>query len=71
LKVNVVTVTERDCPEGEEPIAWYLVTNEPITTAEQVAAVVDTYRARWVVEELSPPVSEGPISTGITGTRVP
>ena len=52
LKVNVVTVTERDCPEGEEPIAWYLVTNEPITTAKQVAAVVDAYRARWVVEEL-------------------
>lgn len=52
LKVNVVTVTERDCPGGEEPIAWYLVTNEPIATAEQVAAVVDAYRARWVVEEL-------------------
>jgi len=51
LKVNVVTVTERKCPKGEEPIAWHLVTNEPIATAEQVAAVVDAYRARWVVEE--------------------
>jgi hypothetical protein len=28
-----------------------LVTNEPIDTAEQVAAVVDAYRARWVIEE--------------------
>ena len=52
LKVNVVTVLERDCPEGQEPIAWYLVTNEPIDTAEQVAEVVDAYRARWVIEEL-------------------
>jgi hypothetical protein len=52
LKVNVVTVTERDCPRGEEPIAWYLVTSEPIATAQQVAAVVDAYRARWIVEEL-------------------
>jgi hypothetical protein len=52
LKVNVVTVTECDCPRGQEPIAWYLVTGEPIATAEQVAAVVDAYRARWVVEEL-------------------
>jgi hypothetical protein len=51
LKVHVVTVMERDCPEGDEPIAWYLVTNEPITTSEQVASVVDAYRARWVVEE--------------------
>jgi hypothetical protein len=51
LKVHVVTVVERDCPKGDEPIAWYLVTNEPIATSEQVAAVVDAYRARWVVEE--------------------
>jgi hypothetical protein len=43
LKVHVVTVMERDCPEGDEPIAWYLVTNEPIATPEQVAAVVDVY----------------------------
>jgi hypothetical protein len=35
---------ERDCPEGDEPIVWYLVTNEPIATPEQVAAVVDAYR---------------------------
>jgi hypothetical protein len=51
LKVNVVTVLERNCPKGEQPVAWYLVTNEPIDTAEQVAAVVDAYRARWVIEE--------------------
>ena len=24
---------ERDCPKGDEPIAWYLVTTEPIATA--------------------------------------
>jgi len=52
LNVNVVTVVERDCPKGQEPIAWYLVTSEPIDTAEQVAEVVDAYRARWVIEEL-------------------
>jgi hypothetical protein len=44
-------VLERDCPKGQEPIVWYLVTNEPIDTAEQVAEVVDAYRARWVIEE--------------------
>jgi hypothetical protein len=49
--MNVVAVTERNCPKGQEPIAWYLATNEPIDTIEQVAAIVDAYRARWVVEE--------------------
>lgn len=49
--VNIVMVTEPDCPKGDEPISWYLVTNEPIETADQVAAVVDAYRARWLVEE--------------------
>jgi hypothetical protein len=48
--VNVVTVLEHDCPKGEQPIEWYLVTNEPIDTTEQVAAVVDADRARWVIE---------------------
>lgn len=51
LRVNVVTVTERDCPPDVAPIAWYLVTSEPVDTVEQVEAVVDAYRARWVVEE--------------------
>ena len=46
--MNVVAVTERNCPKGQEPIAWYLVTNEPIDTIEQVADIVDAYRARWV-----------------------
>jgi hypothetical protein len=43
---------EHDCPKGEQAIEWYLVTNEPIGTTEQVAAIVDAYRARWVIEEL-------------------
>jgi Transposase DNA-binding/Transposase DDE domain len=51
LEVNVVTVVEENCPAGEEPIAWYLVTSEPVSTAKQVAAVVDAYRARWTIEE--------------------
>jgi hypothetical protein len=52
LKVNVVAVTERESPKGQEPVAWYLATSEPIETVEQVAAIVDAYRARWVIEEL-------------------
>lgn len=51
LRVNVVTVTERNCPADATPITWYLVTSEPVDTVEQVEAVVDAYRARWVIEE--------------------
>jgi hypothetical protein len=52
LKANVVTVVERRCPPGVQPVAWFLVTTEPIETQEQVAFIVDAYRTRWLVEEL-------------------
>jgi hypothetical protein len=51
LKANVVTVVERRCPRGVEPVAWFLVTTEPIETRAQVEFIVDAYRTRWVVEE--------------------
>lgn len=51
IGVNVVHVYEPDPPPGEEPVEWYLHTTEPIGTVEQVASVVDYYRARWTVEE--------------------
>jgi len=49
---HVVWVYEPEPPEGCDPVEWLLYTNEPIDTAEQVAAVVDAYRARWLIEEL-------------------
>lgn len=51
LAVNVVRVFEPEPPEGQEAVEWFLLTNEPIDTKEQVAAVVDAYRTRWVIEE--------------------
>jgi hypothetical protein len=51
LHVNVVYVQEVDPPQGQEPVAWVLVTTEDIETPEQVEAVVDHYRARWLIEE--------------------
>ena len=49
--VNIVEVMEVDPPEGEVPVSWRLVTTLPVDTPEQVAAVVDAYRARWLIEE--------------------
>jgi hypothetical protein len=51
LSVNVVRVWEPEPPEGEEPIEWFLETTEPINTLEQLLFVVDSYRARWLIEE--------------------
>ena len=51
LPINVVRVREVDAPEGVQPIEWLLYTTEPVDTAEQLAAVVDYYRARWLIEE--------------------
>jgi hypothetical protein len=51
LAVHVVCVREIDPPEGVEPVEWRLVTNLPIGGIDQIAFVVDAYRARWVIEE--------------------
>jgi hypothetical protein len=51
LKTNVVTVTERGCPRGVEPVSWFLVTTEPIDTRAQIEFIVDAYRTRWIIEE--------------------
>jgi hypothetical protein len=49
--VNVVKVTELNPPPGEPAVEWTLLTDLPIWTAEQVEAIVDHYRARWLIEE--------------------
>lgn len=51
LALHVVRVWELETPEGESPIAWVLVTSEPIDTEAQLLQVVDWYRARWTIEE--------------------
>lgn len=51
LAVQVVHVFEPSPPSGEVPIDWVLVTSEPVCAITEVEAVVDHYRARWVIEE--------------------
>lgn len=52
LTLNVVQVFEPKPPKGEEAIEWTLYTTEAIDTVEEMAAIVDHYRARWRAEEL-------------------
>jgi len=51
IAVNLVCAKEVDPPEGEEPVDWILATNLPISTVHEVIRVVDTYKARWRIEE--------------------
>lgn len=51
LQLNFVLVQEVEVPEGCEPVVWRLVTTLPVGTADEIARVVDIYRARWVIEE--------------------
>ena len=51
LTLHLVRVWEAAPPEGEEPIEWRLLTNEPVDDAAELVRIVDRYRARWTIEE--------------------
>lgn len=51
LSINAVHVIEPAPPDGEQPVEWMLFTSEPVTSLEQATAIVDHYRARWMIEE--------------------
>lgn len=51
LSVNVIHVFERKPPKGEPAVEWFLLTNLPIDTDEDIGFAVDCYRARWTIEE--------------------
>jgi len=51
LKLNVIHVLEAQPPPGEPPVEWFLLTNLPVSTSEEIAFAVDCYRGRWTIEE--------------------
>lgn len=51
LSINAVHVFEPHPPDGQQAIDWMLFTSEDVTSVEGAIAVVDHYRARWVIEE--------------------
>jgi len=51
LQVRAVFVFEPNPPKGEEPVEWMLLTSEPVDSFEDAVAIVDHYRARWMIEE--------------------
>jgi len=51
LQVYAVYADEVDCPEGEEPVSWMLLTSEAVTTVEQALVILQWYSYRWRVED--------------------
>jgi hypothetical protein len=51
LRVNVVYVRELDAPADAPSLQWVLYTSEPIDTLQDRLAVIEYYRARWLIEE--------------------
>lgn len=51
LRLHVVVAEEASAPEGEPPVCWRLYTTEPIDTHADIEHIIDTYRARWRIEE--------------------
>jgi len=51
VTLQAVHVVEPAPPDGESPIEWMLFTSEPVQSLTDATAVVDHYRARWLIEE--------------------
>ncbi len=59
LTLNVVRVCEQGAPSGEKPIEWLLFTTEPISSQQEIEAIVDIYRTRWLIEECNKAIKTG------------
>lgn len=59
IPVNVVRVFEPAPPDGQDPVEWVLLTSEPIATTDDLVAIVDGYRTRWLIEEYFKAIKTG------------
>ncbi len=50
VEVTVLLAQESRTPKGEEPVTWVLLTNLPVTTAEQAIEKIQWYLCRWQIE---------------------
>lgn len=50
MRVYVIGATERDAPEGSEPVSWVLLTNLPIKGFTGATEKIQWYSRRWGIE---------------------
>jgi hypothetical protein len=51
VTLGLVVVIEKEPPEGQEPVEWWLWTSLPVGTLEEALRVVRIYSLRWRIEE--------------------
>jgi len=51
VTVYAILIREEAAPEGETPVEWLLLTNDPILDLATAWQYVDYYRLRWGIEE--------------------
>jgi hypothetical protein len=52
IKLRVVEAKELNCPIGQEPIHWRLLTTHRIEDYEQALQIVSWYQKRWNIEQV-------------------
>jgi hypothetical protein len=50
IALQVIYVKEEKPPNGKEPIEWFLMTSEPVNSAEEAYEYVGYYIQRWKIE---------------------
>jgi hypothetical protein len=51
IALYAVHVFEPAPPDDDAPIDWMLLTNQAVSSSDDMMQIVDHYRARWIVEE--------------------
>ena len=51
LPLWIVRVWEMHPPQDEEPLEWFLLTNQPIVEFDDARQIVRWYECRWIIEE--------------------
>jgi hypothetical protein len=59
LTLWAARVWEARPPEGEKPLEWILLTNEPLDSVAAAERVIGWYQARWVIEEFHKAMKTG------------
>jgi hypothetical protein len=59
LPLYVVLISELQPPQGEKPMEWLLLTNEPVPTLADAQRVLAWYERRWVIEEYHKALKSG------------
>lgn len=50
VTLNAILATEKEAPEGVEPLTWLLLTTLPVQSFSQAALCIRWYRFRWLIE---------------------